>query len=162
MLTLMIASATLLLSLCAVGQAWTPPHYEEMDYGPFLSATYQSNGSADQVTDKGIAVKLEFPHAADVPDEGPIGGGLYSNRPPDDITGTDEQEVYQTQRWKFGGYRLNVPAGKYSVTLKFADSWSNKEQRVFDVLLQGEKVVEKLDIVDRAGKGAARSQVRRR
>jgi glucose/arabinose dehydrogenase len=151
----MHASAAIFVSLCALGQAWTAPRYEDMDYGPFLSATYQSNGAADQVTEKGIAVKLEYPHKSDVPEEGPIGGGLYSALPPEDITGTEEQSVYKTQRWKFGGYRLNVPPGSYTVTLKFSDSWSNKEQRVFDVLLQGEKVVDKLDIVDRVGKGAA-------
>src|SRR4051812_5368910 len=94
------------------------PRYEDMDYGPFLSATYQTPG--DNTTLKGVAVKLRVDLDNQQKDEGPIGGGLYSNRPRNDIAGTTDQELYKTQRWKFGGYRLNVPPGRYKVTLKFS------------------------------------------
>jgi beta-galactosidase len=38
-----------------------------------------------------------------------------------DIMGTDNDPVYQTQQTGISGYRLDVPAGEYEVTLHFAE-----------------------------------------
>ena len=72
------------------------------------------------------------------------------------IAGTKEPGVYQDVRDRVFGYRLPVPAGSYTVTLKFVEGQiDRKDGRVFDVFLQGKKVVEKFDIFARAGKFAA-------
>ena len=78
------------------------------------------------------------------------------------ITGVKDPELYATERWgsEFS-YRLSVPAGKYKVTLKFAETYVHKPgERVFDVLLNGNTVLDHFDILKEAGgefKGIDRS-----
>jgi glucose/arabinose dehydrogenase len=151
-LPLLFAPALLALAASALAA----PRHEEMDYGPFLSGTFTTAWPQDNTVLKGVAIRLDASAAkADKP-EGPIGGGVYSIKPAKDVEGADVQDVYKSQRFKFGGYLLNVPNGSYKVTLKFADCWQTKPGiRVFDVLMQGQKVAEKLDLVDKAGHGKA-------
>ena len=63
-------------------------------------------------------------------------------------------EIYTTQRVDFGGYRLNVPNGKYKVVLKFCEGRDAKSKGAFDVTLQGKKVAEKVDLIAKAIAGA--------
>lgn len=138
-------------SLC-----WAAPRHEEMDYGPFLSGTFTTAWPTDNTVLKGIAIRLDASSAPAEKPEGPIGGGVYSIPPAKDVEGADVQELYKTQRFRFGGYVLNVPNGEYKVTLKFADCWQTKPGiRVFDVVVQGTKVLEKLDLVQQIGHGKA-------
>jgi hypothetical protein len=75
------------------------------------------------------------------------------NRP---ISNTDDDVLYQTVRWAVSMYRLFVPNGTYTVTLKFCESnFGEAGRRVFDVKLQGKTVIEKLDVVARVGVDAA-------
>ena len=78
------------------------------------------------------------------------------------ILGTEYDPVYATQRVGLDGFNLDVPDGKYQVTLLFAELLSNKEQialaydlnnstqpdkainRSFDVFINGEKVMDGL------------------
>lgn len=67
---------------------------------------------------------------------------------------TDLTPIYRTSRW--GGtsmrYRADLPNGRYQVTLHFAETyWSNVGERVFDVALQGNVVLDHLDVIARAG-----------
>jgi alpha-N-arabinofuranosidase len=84
-----------------------------------------------------------------------IGAGSPIDAPPD-------PELYATERWgpEFS-YRLPVPPGKYRVTLKFAETYVKQPgDRVFDVLLNGNKVLDHFDILKEAGamdKGIDRS-----
>jgi hypothetical protein len=84
---------------------------------------------------------------------GPI-NGEYKTLPADrDIAGTTEADVYRDVRDRVYGYHLLVPDGTYSVTLKFCEGeFDRKGARVFDVIIQGKKVAEKLDIFERAGR----------
>ncbi len=69
------------------------------------------------------------------------------------IDAPQDRELYATERWgaEFS-YRLPVPPGKYRVTLKFAESYVNHPgERVFDVLLNGNKVLDHFDILKEAG-----------
>ena len=78
------------------------------------------------------------------------------------ILGTDEDPIYATQRVGLDDFKLDVPDGKYQVTLLFAELLSNKERqasvydlnntvqkeenasRSFDVFINGAKVAERL------------------
>jgi hypothetical protein len=65
----------------------------------------------------------------------------------------DEEAVYRDVRDRVFAYYIPVPNGRYSVTLKFVEGQMNKPgTRVFDVLLQGKKVIDGLDIFERVGK----------
>jgi hypothetical protein len=69
------------------------------------------------------------------------------------IAGTEDDTLYQTVRHELYGYRLEVPDGNYTVTLKFCETLHEKtELRVFDVKLQDSTVLNDLDIFARAGK----------
>lgn len=143
------------LALWLAANASAAPH-NDMDYGPFLSGTFETQWPDGNTVLKGIAIRLDA-SAAHLPNpEGPIGGGVYSLKPMQDVLGTDEQAIYKAQRFRFGGYVLNVPDGEYQVTLKFADCWQTKPGiRVFDVLLQDQTVLEQLDLIARVGHGKA-------
>jgi len=85
--------------------------------------------------------------------------GLGTNK---NILGTDYDPIYATQRVALDAFKLDVPDGKYQVTLLFAELLSNKEReslandlnntaqketaadRSFDVFINGEKVAERL------------------
>ena len=87
--------------------------------------------------------------------EGPEGGN-YAAFPNNKIEATADQTVYQTVRWDVAAYRLDVPNGKYSVTLKFCEPHYNQPQkRVFGVKLQGKTVIESLDVFAKVGKNKA-------
>ena len=68
------------------------------------------------------------------------------------IAGTEDDALYQSYRYNLCGYRLKVPNGRYRVTLKFFEPEHKADgKRVFDVQLQDQTVLEKLDIHARAG-----------
>ena len=90
------------------------------------------------------------------------------------ITGTANDPIYQTQLVGLQGYRLDVPKGKYEITLHFAElmgtSQSNlpynldsliavnkdlPEQRIFDVYLNDKLVIKNINLA--ATYGAANS-----
>ena len=86
---------------------------------------------------------------------GPVGGQVaaFPNNP---IADTDDDPLYQTVRYDVSAYRFVVPNGKYTVTLKFCEPhYSEKGKRVFDVKLEGKKVIEELDIFARVGQNRA-------
>jgi hypothetical protein len=68
------------------------------------------------------------------------------------IKGADDSALYESLRWGMSMYRIFVPNGTYKVTLKFCEFvFPAKGARVFDVSLQGNPVIEKLDIVEKVG-----------
>jgi len=82
---------------------------------------------------------------------GPINGQFVAADKP--IAGTKEEAVYRDVRDRTYGYHLLVPAGMYSVTLKFCETeFDRKGARVFDVIVQGKKAADKLDIFEKAGR----------
>jgi hypothetical protein len=79
-------------------------------------------------------------------------GGSSADYPQNPIKDTEEDRVYQTCRWNVDAYRLNVPDGTYSVTLKFCEThYREAGKRVFGVRLQGQQVLEQLDVFARVG-----------
>lgn len=70
--------------------------------------------------------------------------------------GADEAAIYQSVRYGMTGYKIDVPDGKYSVTLKFVEPvFAEAGKRVFGVSIQGKQVVENLDIFAKAGRNRA-------
>lgn len=84
-------------------------------------------------------------------------GGQAADASPRPIDGTELDAVYQTHR--FGGpsfaYRVAVPNGRYKVTLHFAEVfWTEPGRRVFDVALEGVKVLSGHDVFSEVGRDA--------
>ena len=72
------------------------------------------------------------------------------------IADTEEDPVYQTVRYNLDSYHFRVPSGTHRVTLKFCEvAYDTPGARVFDVSLEGAKVIEKLDVFARVGKNRA-------
>jgi len=86
---------------------------------------------------------------------GPVGGQVaaFPNNP---IADTDDDPLYQTVRYNLSAYRLAAPNGAYTVTLKFCEPhYTEKGKRVFDVTLQGKRVIQGLDIFATVGQNKA-------
>ena len=83
-------------------------------------------------------------------------GGNIAQFPNNPIADTQEDKLYQTVIWDVKAYRLKVPNGSYTVTLKFCEPhYDAVDKRIFGVKLQNEKVIDKLDIFAEAGKDRA-------
>ena len=83
--------------------------------------------------------------------EGPI-NGVFASAAGSPVSGEAARAVYLDYRDRVYGYRLAVPNGRYRVDLQFIEGeMKEKGRRVFDVSLQGKRVIEKLDIFARAG-----------
>ncbi len=71
-----------------------------------------------------------------------------------DISNVANPEIYKLQRWMSGdlNYNFNLPNGNYMVILKFAETYFNSPgQRVFNVIVNGTKVVPNFDAFKAAG-----------
>lgn len=78
------------------------------------------------------------------------GGSSYQT----ENVGTDTPDLYRSERFHTGPfeYRFEVPAGEYTVRLKFSEIYfSHTGQRSFVVLLNGSKVLSNFDIAAPAG-----------
>jgi hypothetical protein len=72
------------------------------------------------------------------------------------IAGTTDDRLYQNERWGNFAYAVPVANGNYLVTLKFAEiDWTQPAKRVFNVLIEGVKVLKNLDLVATVGPNAA-------
>ncbi|MEM8656458.1 MAG: malectin domain-containing carbohydrate-binding protein [Pseudomonadota bacterium] len=72
------------------------------------------------------------------------------------IAGTEDDGLYQSERWNSGGftYEVAVDDGLYDVELNFAEIWSGAQtsgKRVFDVYVENELVFNDLDVADEVG-----------
>ncbi|XP_030548311.1 probable LRR receptor-like serine/threonine-protein kinase At1g56130 [Rhodamnia argentea] len=97
-------------------------------------------------------------------------GPQYIAKTDSQITGTLESELYKTARVSPSSLRyfgLGLKNGKYSVELHFAEikmeddlqSWKGLSRRIFDVYIQGERVLQDLNIRNEAG-GSNRALVK--
>ncbi|UOQ69497.1 malectin domain-containing carbohydrate-binding protein [Hymenobacter volaticus] len=68
------------------------------------------------------------------------------------IAGTQDDALYQSERYGSFLYSLPVPNGTYTVKLHFAELyWDAPGQRVFDVAAEGTTVLKAYDIVQKVG-----------
>ena len=88
------------------------------------------------------------------PAAGAIGGTVTSFSAP--VDDTEDDAVYQSVRYNANGYNLEIPNGKYAVTLKFNEPhYTETGKRVFGAKIQGNQVLDKLDMFAKAGKNKA-------
>ncbi len=86
---------------------------------------------------------------------GPVGGQIagFPNNP---IAGTDDPALYQTVRYNLSSYHIAASNGPCRVTLKFSEPhYDAPGKRVFDVKVQGFRVISNLDIFAQVGKNKA-------
>ncbi|MBN2473855.1 MAG: hypothetical protein JXB62_04565 [Pirellulales bacterium] len=127
-------------------------HWRTRILGPNVSALAQAAWQRigpDATTD-------EWPHPpAPRPPEGPQ-GGKYARFPNNSMADTDDDPLYQSVRYDVGAYHLDVPNGKYVVTLKLCEPhYDAHHKRVFGVKIQGRQVIDTLDLFRQAGKNKA-------
>jgi len=70
------------------------------------------------------------------------------------IYGTKEPRIYQTEHWGVERFVAEVPDGRYTVILHFAETWEGIDRqgpRVFDVKIEGQDVLTGFDILKEAG-----------
>jgi len=73
-----------------------------------------------------------------------------------EISGTDDQKIYQSERYQLFGYRFDVPNGDYEIILHLAEIYHQKKgQRLMDIFIEDKLVEHNLDIVEHAGPFAA-------
>jgi len=81
---------------------------------------------------------------------GALGGSVATFKAP--VAEANVSAVYQTVRYGLTGYRLEIPNGRYAVTLKFNEPhYREPGKRVFGASVQGKRVIEKLDIFNKVG-----------
>lgn len=82
-------------------------------------------------------------------------GGGVDNFPGNAVSLTEDDSLYNTARSKssFTGYSIPVPSsGDYTVMLQFAETfWTSDNSRVFDLSLEGNLVLDDLDLHATAG-----------
>lgn len=73
------------------------------------------------------------------------------------IAGTEDDVLFQSERYAVRGYTFPVPAkGYYKVTLNASELyWRNAGQRVFDVVAEGTTVLAGIDLIKAVGPTAA-------
>jgi Malectin domain len=90
-------------------------------------------------------------------DDSLIGGSITTYSATQSISGTPDAKLYQSERYaKQLIYNITVPNGSYNVTLSFAEMYFNATgKRVFSVSLEGQTVLQDLDIWALVGQFAA-------
>ncbi|MCK5738675.1 hypothetical protein KAH55_05815, partial [bacterium] len=77
---------------------------------------------------------------------------VYSNA----VANTNDDPLYQKSFYALDWYHFPVANGQYQVTLKFAEPfYSNPNKRIFDIRIEGNKVINHLDPPAVYGKGYA-------
>jgi hypothetical protein len=125
-------------------------HWRTRVLGPNVLALAQAAWSQDAWNPSPFEPPAPAPRAP-----GPAGGqtAAFPNNP---IADTDEDPLYQTVRYNLSAYYFPVAARTCKVTLKFCEPhYAAAGKRVFDVQLQGRKVIEKLDLFAKVGQNRA-------
>ncbi|MGV3641252.1 MAG: malectin domain-containing carbohydrate-binding protein [Adhaeribacter sp.] len=121
---------------------------EGVDNPPVVPAAHRINAGGPEVTNVlGIFAADNF--------FAPATGHTYSTT--NAISGTQNDNMYQTERSSAENngsfaYSLPVGSGQYTVVLHFAELyWNAPGQRLFDVSLEGSKVLDNYDIFAKTG-----------
>lgn len=106
-------------------------------------------GSAelDYLADAGFSKNTEF---------GFLDGTSASYSSSLQITGTDEDIIFQSEKYGMVTYKIRLPNGRYDVELMFAENFFDSPgKRIFDVYLEQNRVIENLDVFSIVGNNAA-------
>ena len=84
------------------------------------------------------------------------GGDTVTREHTDRIGNTQLHKVYLTECYGADAYRITCPNGTYSVSLHFAETYfQDAGERVYDVMIEGKKVLAAFDPIKEAGKADA-------
>ncbi len=84
-----------------------------------------------------------------------VGGDIIDRGASVKIEGTNDPKIYQTERYSMDKFIAEVPNGKYTVRLHFAETYDGIDTdgpRVFDVNIQNQPVLKDFDVAKTAGK----------
>ncbi len=85
-----------------------------------------------------------------------VEGGQLAQFPNSRFAAADQNTIYQTVRYGMKAYHVDLPNGKYSVTLKLCEPYyAEKGKRVFAAEVQGKTLFENLDPFAAVGKDHA-------
>lgn len=125
-------------------------HWRTRVLGPAVAALAQAAWSQEGWRDE-----LHRRRRPPVPDRDAgqfVVGGRPAAFPDHAIADTDDDAVYQTVRYDLKSYRLAVPVASCRVVLRFCEPhYRETGKRVFDVVINGRRVIEALDIFARVG-----------
>ncbi|MCI0514822.1 T9SS type A sorting domain-containing protein, partial [candidate division KSB1 bacterium] len=115
-----------------------------------VNAVWRVNcGSSQNYTD-GAGNVWESDRSYTTGNWGAVGGGIYSTSSP--IGSTSDDPLYQTEHWGMNSYRFDLANGVYNVTLCFAEIYCRQsKQRIFQVELEGQVVLNNFDIYAEVG-----------
>ncbi|QOJ27490.1 MAG: family 16 glycosylhydrolase [Ignavibacteriales bacterium] len=89
-------------------------------------------------------------------DYGYYEGGVTTYASSLQINGTDEDEIYRTERYGAMGYKVRLPNGTYRVKMMFAENYLTAAgKRIFDIYLEQNRVLQNLDIYASVGGNTA-------
>ncbi|MCU0343538.1 MAG: malectin domain-containing carbohydrate-binding protein [Ignavibacterium sp.] len=72
------------------------------------------------------------------------------------ISGTDEDIIFQSEKYGMVTYKIRLPNGRYDVELMFAENFFDLPgKRIFDVYFEQNRVIENLDVFSIVGNNAA-------
>lgn len=72
------------------------------------------------------------------------------------IKGTEDQYLYNTQRYDLKGFKVKVPNGTYKVTFLFSETrYDQAGQRVFSLRVQDSELLPNIDVFKAAGRDSA-------
>jgi Malectin domain len=82
---------------------------------------------------------------------GYLGGVVYTTTQP--VQNTVDDPLYQAERYNMATYQFDLPSALYQVELRFAEiyQYAAPNQRIFDVSIEGTKVITGLDLSAVAG-----------
>jgi len=151
-----------------------PQTIVEAPYGANLGGSPPAESSA---TTPAVIDGLEFIAPDSIPGLAPVsvsdenaseapdwyGGPSIGGPTTDEIANTDHDALYQTEIFGYNlGMEIPIPNGTYDVTLHEAEIYhggngngGGEGTRVFDISVQGQKVVEDLDLIAEVGHDAA-------
>jgi hypothetical protein len=122
-------------------------HWRTRGVAPNVSAL------ASAAWDQSWAEKITIPVY-----RGPAVGGETASFT-DPVEGTDDPTVYQTVRYGMSAYQFDLPDGRYDVTLKFNEPfYSEPGKRIFGVEIQGQRVIDRLNLFARFGRNHAHDE----
>lgn len=81
---------------------------------------------------------------------GYVGGSAYSTSDP--IANTNDDVLFQSERWGMSGYNFDVQNGDYEITLMFAEIYFRERgRRIFNVYIEQKEVLPNFDIFAEVG-----------
>ena len=101
------------------------------------------NASGGYLADQAWSEKTEY---------GYEDGRVFTLAAEQEISGTEDDEIYRRGRIDIKHYRVRLANGTYRLTIMLAESyWKEPDQRLIDIRVQGEKVVQRLDVYAQTG-----------